>query len=378
MVTLMPKRKATYRQDAGIVSIMVTLIMMTVISLLVLGFAEISRNEQRNSLDDQLSTQAYYAAESGINDVRVIINQQLAAGQAVASGTICPTTAGGSPYAALPMTIDNSHGVAYTCEIINAAPHVISYTVSYAPTVVPVVSQGPAPFSQVTLTWSHADGAVSDLSTCPAAGVFPVATNWNCPFPVLRIDMVDATNMSRANWSGNTATMFFAPSNNAGASVSMKPNPPHGSITAADCTSGANGICTVTIKGLTDLGYYMRVSTLYGTKSKLTLTAPANMGFANAQAVIDSTGKAEDVLRRVVVAVDLTDANSHPVPSAAIITQDSLCKRFATAKGPAGGQSFFKSDYGPTFSPAQDTPDGEGDVNPFCTLTQSGGPPMPS
>src|SRR5487761_1358632 len=59
--------------QAGIASITVTMIMMIVISLIVLSFAQIARREQRQSIDRQLSVQAYYAAESGANIARTAI-----------------------------------------------------------------------------------------------------------------------------------------------------------------------------------------------------------------------------------------------------------------------------------------------------------------
>src|ERR1700761_8288581 len=59
--------KRIRRDEQGMVSILVTMIMVIVISLIVIGFAEVSRRNQREALDNQLSTQAYYAAESGVN-----------------------------------------------------------------------------------------------------------------------------------------------------------------------------------------------------------------------------------------------------------------------------------------------------------------------
>ena len=55
------------RDEKGMVSILVTMIMIIVITLIVLGFSQVARRNERESLDDQLSTQAYYAAESGVN-----------------------------------------------------------------------------------------------------------------------------------------------------------------------------------------------------------------------------------------------------------------------------------------------------------------------
>ena len=61
------KQQAIARNQDGLVSIIIVVILMIVISIIVLSFAKVVRNEQRQTLDRQLSTQAYYAAESGVN-----------------------------------------------------------------------------------------------------------------------------------------------------------------------------------------------------------------------------------------------------------------------------------------------------------------------
>ena len=64
------------------VAILVTMNLMIVISLIVLGFAQISRRNQRQSLDRQLSTQAFYAAETAVNDAADLIKTAVQAGTA--------------------------------------------------------------------------------------------------------------------------------------------------------------------------------------------------------------------------------------------------------------------------------------------------------
>lgn len=44
---------------------MITIVMMVVISLIVVGFTQVANRNRRQSLDRQLSTQAFYVAESG-------------------------------------------------------------------------------------------------------------------------------------------------------------------------------------------------------------------------------------------------------------------------------------------------------------------------
>lgn len=62
----MKKMKLNQR---GVASIVIVVVLITVITLIVLGFAAVVRREQRQALDQQLSAQARFAAESAINEV---------------------------------------------------------------------------------------------------------------------------------------------------------------------------------------------------------------------------------------------------------------------------------------------------------------------
>jgi Tfp pilus assembly protein PilX len=77
--------------QTGMVSIMVTMLLMLVITLIVLGFAQVSRREQIQTLDRQLSAQAFFAAESGVNDAISVIKQRLAQGLPISDKTACST-----------------------------------------------------------------------------------------------------------------------------------------------------------------------------------------------------------------------------------------------------------------------------------------------
>jgi hypothetical protein len=352
-------------KQAGVVSIMVTLIMIIVITLIVLGFAEISRNEQRSSLDDQLSAQAYYAAESGINDARAIIDADVKAGTSVPGKTICGDQNGYNFNSSGNDTVDATHNVSYTCVLINAAPSTLVYDVGYTSTVVPIISSGPA-IGTLTLTWQVANGLSQTSTGCytniGSLDTFPVASGsgvWGCNYPLVRVDALDANGaLSRPNWSSNTATMFLVPFDSLAVSNDTT-LADRGTAVPARCNASS---CQVNITGLTGTKYYLRITTLYHTNAKLTITASGpGVTFVNAQATIDATGKAQDVLRRVLVAVDLTDANAANIPSAAIISEDSVCKRYGTTNA--------------SFTVYDDMSAGGGG-NTLCT-TQSSGSPIP-
>jgi hypothetical protein len=319
-----------------VVSLIVTLVMMIVITLLVLGFAEVARNEQRSSLDDQLSTQAYYAAESGINDARAVINKTIASGGSSAAQS--KTACGNQGSYVLDPTVDSTHNVSYTCVLVDATPSTLTHTVGYNSSVLPLTSGGSS-FSTFTLTWYVSSGLPATASGCDTNAASdlhgnPVAANsgagaWTCNYPLLRVDLVDtAGGFSRASWSSKTSTMFFVPFNSSSVNNSVAFGA-QGTAVPARCNSVS---CVATITGLTSGSYYMRASTMYRDNSTLAISA-GGIPFVGAQATIDSTGKAQDVLRRVLVAVDLTDANAFNIPGAAIVARDSVCKRFSVTPG---------------------------------------------
>jgi Tfp pilus assembly protein PilX len=345
------------KNQKGMVSIMVTMVMMVVISLIVLGFAEISGTEQRNSTDDLLSTQAYYAAESGVNDAVAAIQAKQNLGQVIPDKNTCQTDLTDYPKLTQP-NINNQDNVENTCLLIDAHVLTLSYTANYKPTIIPIIST--ASFGTVTLQWGPANGAsqprANPCSVTP--GKFPIATasGWNCDYPVLRVDMADTgdsnSKLERSNWVANTSTMFFLPTLNSANTGNVNWGA-QGSVISTNCTSG---MCTATINNLApnnSENYYLMVTTIYGEGSSLKITA--DQPFYNVQALIDSTGRAQDTLRRIVVAIDLTGANKHPVASGALITENTICKQFSVTTNsfaiqPPNGQATYPGSSDPATS----------------------------
>lgn len=113
------KRHQPIQQDEqGFAAIIVAVILLLVLSLITVGFAAQMRKEQRAALDNQLSTQAYYAAESGIND----------AVQALGSGVITTAKQTCPPDPQLPSnTVNAAENVSYSCLLIDPAPLSLEY-----------------------------------------------------------------------------------------------------------------------------------------------------------------------------------------------------------------------------------------------------------
>ncbi len=330
--------------EAGIASIMVTMVMMLIISLIVLGFAEIARREQRQSLDRELSTQAFYAAESGVNDAL----SALQVNSTVGKTNCAPYPFGGSPYGSLLGPGSNQlsgQATSYTCLLINPAPPFLKTSAGInQPTVVPIKTT--SPINKMTISWQDTSNGTN--FSCPLpVGTFPPAAvaganNWPCDPGMLRIDLVPADGnpggeLDATNLAKHTLTAFLEPeSGGAVPTISYNPaNPTNtGLVQAGSCNSSNTYYCQVTIQfnPVTPHTYYLQLRSIYNPNDvKITATdsGGTTLNLQGAEALIDSTGKAQDELRRIQEFVSLTPTSA--LPAFAIQTTQGICKEFAVA-----------------------------------------------
>jgi Tfp pilus assembly protein PilX len=324
------------RQERGLASIVITLFLMIVISLIVIGFAKITRREQRQALDRQLSTQAFYAAETGVNDAIKVIKSY--PGEVRSK---CDGTGAGTHLAALNGQIDPANQLAYTCLLVTPVPASLVYdnVNTDASTVIPVKAQSGS-IGQIKFNWQDIDGGAS-YSDCSASNNFP--SSWpttNCDAGILRIDLVPTSGgLSYSGLMTNSFTVFFYPKTSGTGTVAYSTSETganaKGQVVTATCNSSG---CTATVTGLSGSEYYVRARSIYKS-NKLTVTAQtisggSDLALTGAQTLIDATGKANDVLRRISVRYNMTNLSTG-VPSFAIQSRDSICKRLVVGPGVA-------------------------------------------
>ncbi len=349
------KRVSIAGNQQGMVSILVTMVLMIVLSLIVLGFAQISRRNQRETLDQQLSTQAFYAAESGVNDATQLINNALSSGSTVYAKTTCAAPADPAAaafYSNLPSSTVNT-GVSYSCLMVNPTPPSLdSSDVNTNPIIWPLTTTTGANFSTITLTWKAKTNSSTPDSGCPTGMVkeLPTTTNWSssCGYGVLRFDLVptSGSGLTADSLSAATMTAFVVPLQSGG---TPSVNFAAGGSNTNDLIGGNcdNTSCSLTISFPTPSSsqYFARVSSLYHDVS-LDLTGTDTTGtatnFSGAQIAIDATGKAQDVLRRIEVRVSTTSEDSSGNDTKTVPTSQStlpyyvlgsgtsICKEFAT------------------------------------------------
>ncbi len=113
-----------------------------------------------------------------------------------------------------------------------------------------------------------------------------------------------------------------------------------GIVNATDCSNVGDTSkrrCSTVIKGVKRSNFYIVLRSLYRPVNVTISGVDAGgsaVRFKDAQIMVDSTGKANDVLRRLQVRVPSTSQFSYP--GFVLQTKDSICKLFEVKKDDAG------------------------------------------
>jgi len=341
---------------------------MIVLSLIVLGFAANSNSDQINSLNNQLSDSAYYAAESGINDAYNIISSDLRQNP---PATIISQTKnctkdnnGGDTY--IDPGSSSSRGtnylsstVSYSCLLVNPDPT----TLTYAPVqvgeseVVPLIgksqtSGGASPIQDLTISWETNNAASPiSFSSCPdpskVGANLPPQTKYDklCPDAgILQLDIFPDSHRALNNITTNaTTTVYLQPNNplDGTTPAAIVNTVSNASVIPSQCssapTSGFYCNATLNLSSLTyanSLGvFYLRVSPFY-QESNIEISAKDRvgkpLGLADAQALIDATGDASNVLKRIQESICISVYCQNAVPLNALQSTTGIYKQFTT------------------------------------------------
>lgn len=326
----------------GLVSMVIVVVLMMVITIMTLSFSNAVRNEQRQALDRQLNTQAYYAAESGINYGAKVVREELEKpGVTIASlqKTTCPPTSGGIYDDSLQL---NGDSLRVSCLLVNTQPGSLVYAIDPAAQSKIFPVKPSAAIDRFEIEWSPTPGSVS---SCPnnnaAASNLPSSGSWTCPYGVIRLDLVRTATPDRQALAGNNFSNLFMPLNGSGATASFdsgQPNAFGGPATQgvrypASCDA-TRCRATIMLPGTTSEEFYARAQTLY-RPTNLTfraLNGATEVSLLDAQIVVDATGKSQDVLRRIQTRIPLVGQSVHA--DYGLQTRDNICKQF-TAYDPS-------------------------------------------
>lgn len=373
------KMMSIARQERGVVSIFIVVFAAIFMTIITVSFLMIMMHDQQQAVQSDLSQNAYDSAMDGVTDAQRAI---AACGQAsVPSSLDCGQLNSGDckTLSAVHITgpmqnIDGNNeypigtqvggpsplNQAYTCVTINSTPANYKANVSQdSPFVIPLK----ASIAETSLgfSWSAQNAPTVALANNDANGLLSLDAWTAAKYPpMMRLQLIHLSaggsitysdlNRQKAetaflypvkNILGNATPIDFTSDNRRMTTVGMTP------LTGPGCSLGTAichmvgcssiGLCQATLNDSDNDGNvvdsndpattYLVITPLYSNAMvTLTLPTPTNY-FKNLQAAVDSTGRANNLFRRVQARVDLIP---HPVyPNAAVSLQGPLCKNFA-------------------------------------------------
>lgn len=344
-------------KQQGFAALIVAITLVVILSLLTVGFAQLMRNEQNQNTNRQLSDQAYYAAETGINDATMALQSYKGAKTycGAVNNTQDPTNAANTTVKQYLSNqsigpSSNPNSPQWTCLLIYPAPTSLQY--GDVDTTVPTTfitsaqdSSGTAqPITKLVLSWSDSTHNASP-TFMPSSGIsnntaFPPNGTWSSSVGVLRtaITPLPAAALTSNALDQNTFTTYLYPNKNTVTPLTPKSvpytatnNAAQGQIVDGNCDSTVNPRCSIVITFGAGLPagepILFNLRSIYNPSS-LTITAfngSTQLNLIGAQAVIDSTGRAQNVLKRIQVHVPVK--TSYDYPGFTLDSVQSICKQ---------------------------------------------------
>lgn len=356
-------------KERGMVSIIVVMFTSLLLIIISVSFLRFMVQEEEQASDNSLSQSAYDSAVSGVEDAKRVItacNNGSTDACAAIDAQACDTVQAARIAASTTDTTvtirsngmtDGIQGQAYTCVKIASKTSDVRYTLEEgASKVIPLKITTETGSLKVQWTLKGEDMPTLNAPSNTNASQLPQKDAWGSDTPaMLRIQVVSPQNgtLSQEDFdssqvmtallrpigvsssvSNNSVTMQQVRAANSDTNVTVSPAP----ISCSRVEFNANKYaCTAMlnfgsypIKSGSSIAY-MRVTSLY-TRTQFRLAAEDTSGttvaqFDGVQPVVDSTGRAGDVYRRVSSRV--SPDSDFAYPEYAVDITGSLCKDFS-------------------------------------------------
>ncbi|MDO8335642.1 MAG: hypothetical protein Q7T74_02555 [Candidatus Saccharibacteria bacterium] len=374
-------------KQSGVASIFIVVFFTLLISVIVISFVTIVNQDQRQSTNADLSSSAYDSAQAGVEDAKRGLEQYrvncLKTSTPVSDcetkyTSTDPTTSGalsGAQCTTFQTKLGTDLGLdvegnskevkvttntaddstldqAYTCLKVKLQTNDYKRTLDNGNSIIVPLKGATGNPATIQLNWFEKSewyvndtGNTLDLPNAVSGNDFKLpgnASDWGSKRPPLmraQIIAVPRTNVSLDIVDQGSKAVFLYPSSNGGNSVSldstsgvdvfrrgMKNSP-----VAVKCNDTSAYACSVAITKFSigaDYDYYLRLMPTYNNvklQVKMLDGAGATIKFDGVEPEIDSTGRANDVFRRVISRVAF-DADQNGID----VTQ-GICKNFTLA-----------------------------------------------
>jgi Tfp pilus assembly protein PilX len=380
-----------HKTQSGAVSLFVVIFSALLLTIITISFIQLMVRDQRQATASDLSQSAYDSAQAGVEDAKrlLLLDQSCKNGTAAPSVNCAMVAAALSPESGSQQsacdtlaksglvsetngetliqqtTSDNAAKLdqAYTCvKIATNTADYLGQLENDESVVIPL--KGDQPFSQIELSWFSTQDLSStnnlDLSFASTGGQVNlprVGTRWPSNNPaMMRAQLMQYGGnftLSDFDSSADASTLFLYPLalgniNESTMSFSLDARrSPTNAPRPVDCRStlaGGGYACKVILQlpnpangSPANRTAYLRLSAIYNKahfQIKLKDSTGGDVRFSGVQPEVDSTGRANDLFRRVVARVELRGDIAYP--DAEIDLTGDLCKNFTVTGTPAG------------------------------------------
>ena len=317
--------------QSGSMSLLTVIFLALLLTIVTISFIRLAIIEQRQATDDDLTTRAFYAAESGVEDGKRALALWQSGGAVNLNEDVC------QPADVVPSGLLSADlSTEYTCQLINLAPgNFLARLDAWEGATIPLNSGGSA-FNRVQIEWH-----------LPEAGQpYGVRGNSDTDLPTVP-DWISAEYpaMLRTAVFWHDAGATFASSSVDQYALFINPAASNAALNSTNDRQVVNGFCqpavagggyactaTVTVVSSSTTDFYLRLQALYtATDVRVTLfngNNPNPVLLEDVQAAIDVTGRAGDVYRRIEARVPLTQFD-YPFPDIALWSNTDICKAFS-------------------------------------------------
>lgn len=357
-------------KQCGAVSLFIVVFAALLITVISVGFVGIMVQDQQQASSTDLSQSAYDSAQAGVEDAKraLLLYQSIcnsggdcSAAQAKIDSTITPAcnvsvqtlddvkgSVSANGEVAVKTGGNNALDQAYTCVKIKLDTDDYLGTLSSGDyDIIPLTSV--SAFNTIQIQWFDSKNISSDKnyvvdlpSTASGTSLF-AQNDWppNRP-PIMRTQLIqfgsNGFSLSDLDSSDNSDTLFLYPSTivGTGSFSSDLHKTPTGKPQFTKCANsliGGGYACMMSlalpnINGGNRSAFLIVTSVYNGTNFRITLlNNGAPVKFKGVQPEIDSTGRTNDLFRRVQSRVKLIDGN-FPYPEAAVDVTGNFCKNF--------------------------------------------------
>lgn len=345
-------RQLRKNQD-GLASILIVTVIISVVTLITLSFAGIIRREQRQALDQQLSAQARYAAESALNE---IIAQYRDNPASLLSQDNC-----------LPQepTFSSGNEIQTTCVRVDLAPGPLEYDeVPMSESTIVWLDPGDTPLERLVITWQNtADVGTNSCLPSPYT-VLPPNLNWDGSTATDRVGMLrfdlsrvgeESDTFSRASLTSDTFGGVLYPTNNSPVSTkTLGFSANDGPAIFGACGTAPAGVFTDGVEqhaayAVIELPvppapqdpdfyrgsrYVFRFRSLYRNSAVRIVgfdTSDHVVEFADTQIAIEATARVNDVVQRVQIRLPAGTPPRQLIPDDAVhVAREGVCKLLET------------------------------------------------